>query len=35
LAQQTANARLMPTNQLAISVLVVINKNSGDKAGIS
>jgi len=34
LSQQTANARLMTTNQLAKSVLVVINKNSGDKAGI-
>ena len=35
LAQQTANGRLMTTNQLAISVLVVINENSRDKAGIS
>jgi hypothetical protein len=34
LAQQTAHGRLMTTNQLAKSVLVVINKNSGDKAGI-
>jgi hypothetical protein len=34
LAQQTSHARLMPTNQLAKSVLVVINKNSGNKAGI-
>src|SRR5947208_7082907 len=34
LSQQTANARLMTTNQLAKSVLVLINKNSGDKAGI-
>jgi hypothetical protein len=34
LAQQTANGRLMPTNQLAKSVLVVIDKNSSDKAGI-
>src|SRR5947208_3895409 len=34
LPQQTSHARLMTTNQLAKSVLVVINKNSGDKAGI-
>src|SRR5256885_13773108 len=34
LAQQTPNSRLMPTNQLAESVLVVIDKNSSDKAGI-
>ncbi|MEY2601956.1 MAG: hypothetical protein QOJ36_1275 [Verrucomicrobiota bacterium] len=34
LAQQTANARLMPAHQLAKSVLVVIEKNSGDKCGI-
>jgi len=34
LAQQTANARLMPADQLAKSVLVVIRKNSGDKACI-
>ena len=34
LAEQPAHARLMTTNQLAISVLVVINKNSRDKAGI-
>ena len=34
LAQQTADARLMTTNQLAKSVLVVINKNSSDKVGI-
>src|SRR5437868_15248363 len=34
LAQQTTHARLMTTDQLAISVLVVINKNSSDKAGI-
>jgi hypothetical protein len=35
LAQQTSHARLMTTNQLAKSVLVVIDKNSSDKAGIS
>ena len=34
LAQQTADGRLMTTDQLAISVLVVINKNSSDQAGI-
>jgi len=34
LAQQTSHARLMSTNQLAKSVLVVIDKNSGDKACI-
>ena len=34
LAQQTANARLMPAHQLAKGVLVVIGKNSGDKACI-
>lgn len=34
LAQQAANARLMTTDQLAISVLVVINEDSGNKAGI-
>jgi hypothetical protein len=34
LAQQTAHARLMPTDQLAKSVLVVIDKNSGDKSCI-
>jgi hypothetical protein len=34
LAQQPANARLMPTDQLAKSVLVVIDKDSGDKCGI-
>ena len=35
LAQQTANARLMSTDQLAKSVLVVINENSSDKCSIS
>jgi hypothetical protein len=35
LAQQASHARLMTTNQLAKSVLVVIDKNSSDKAGIS
>jgi hypothetical protein len=35
LAEQSANARLMTTNQLAKSVLVVINKNSSDKVRIS
>ena len=34
LSQQTSHARLMTTDQLAKGVLVVINKNSGDKAGI-
>ncbi len=34
LAQQTAHARLMPTNQLAKSVLVVIDKNSSNQVRI-
>ena len=34
LTQQTTDARLMTTNQLAKSVLVVINKNSSDKVRI-
>ena len=34
LAQQTAHARLMTTDQLAKSVLVVIGKNSSDEVGI-
>lgn len=35
LAKQTAHTRLMATNQLAKSVLVVINKNSSNEARIS
>jgi hypothetical protein len=35
LTEQTAHGRLMPTNQLAESVLVVIDKNSCDKVRIS
>ena len=34
LPQQTADARLMPTNQLAIRMLVVIDKSSCNKCGI-
>jgi hypothetical protein len=34
LAQQTAHARLMPANQLAKSVLVVIDKNSSNQVRI-
>jgi hypothetical protein len=34
LSQQTADARLVPTDQLAKCVLVVIDKNSSDKCGI-
>jgi hypothetical protein len=34
LSKQTANTRLMPADQLAESVLVVVGKNSGDKACI-
>ncbi len=34
LAQQTTHARLMPTNQLAKSVLVVIDKNSSNEVRI-
>ena len=34
LAEQASHARLMTTNQLAKSVLVVINKNSSDKVRI-
>src|SRR3979490_2781212 len=34
LSKQTAHGRLMPTDQLAKGVLVVINKNSRDKVGI-
>ena len=34
LAQQTTHARLMPTDQLAKSVLVVIDKNSSNEVGI-
>src|SRR4051794_20599224 len=34
LTQQSADTRLMTTNQLAKSVLVIINKNSSDKVGI-
>ena len=35
LAKETSHTRLMTTNQLAKSVLVVINKNSSDKVRIS
>ena|SRR6266566_3629335 len=34
LAQQTTHARLMPTDQLAKSVLVVIDKNSSNEVRI-
>ena len=34
LPQEAAHARLMPTNQLAKSVLVVINKNSSNEIRI-
>jgi len=34
LAQQTTHARLMPTNQLAKSVLVIIDKNSSNEVRI-
>ena len=35
LAQQTSHTRLVPTDQLAKSVLVIIDKNSGDEVRIS
>ena len=35
LAQQASHARLMPTNQLAKSVLVIIDKNSSNEVRIS
>jgi hypothetical protein len=35
LAEETSHSRLMPAHQLAKSVLVIIDKNSGDEVRIS